>query len=53
MDELIRLRVRGVLILTMLGWTSTMALLLISLLFDFSNELIPVALSAAANLVPT
>src|SRR4029450_8382218 len=53
MDELIRLRIRGVLILTMLGWTSTMALLLISLLFDFRNELIPVAFSAAINLVPT
>ena len=53
MDELIRLRVRGVLILTMLGWTSTMALLLIALLFDFRNELIPVAFSAAINLIPT
>ena len=53
MDELIRLRIRGVLILTMLGWTSTMALLLLALLFDFRNELIPVALSAAINLVPT
>ena len=53
MEELNRLRVRGVLILTMLGWTSTMALLLISLLFDFHNELAPVGLSAAINLIPT
>ena len=53
MEELSRLRVRGVLILTMLGWTATMSLLLISLLFEFRNELIPVALSAAINLVPT
>ena len=53
MEELSRLRVRGVLILTMLGWTATMALLLISLLFDLRNELVPVALSAATNLIPT
>ena len=31
----------------MLGWTSTIALLLIALLFDFRNELVPVAFSAA------
>jgi len=53
MEELSRLRVRGVLMLTMLGWTSTAFLLLLCLLFGFRNELIPVAFSAAINIVPT
>ena len=53
MEELSRLRVRGVLMLTMLGWTSTALLLLLCLLFGFRNELIPVAFSAAINVVPT
>jgi len=53
MEQLIRLRVRGVLILTMLGWTSTIVLLLLALVFDFQNEMLTVALSAAVNLVPT
>ena len=53
MNELNRLRIRGVLMLTMLGWTSTACLLLLSLLFDFRSELIPVVFSAAINLVPT
>lgn len=53
MDELNRLRIRGVLMLTMLGWVSTASLLLISLLFDFQHELVPVAFSAAINLIPT
>ena len=44
---------RGVLMLTMLGWVATKVLLLLALLFDFRNELIPVAFSAALNLVPT
>ena len=35
MNELNRLRIRGVLMLTMLGWTSTACLLLLSLLFGF------------------
>ena len=49
MEELGRLRVRGVLMLTMLGWTSTAFLLLLSLLFEFRNEMTPVVLSAAIN----
>ena len=53
MDELDRLRVRGVLILTMLGWIATAALLLLTLLFDFRHELVPVAFSAALTIVPT
>src|SRR5262245_22928808 len=53
MEELKRLRVRGVLILTMLGWTSTIALLLLALVFDFRNEMLAVAFSAAINIVPT
>jgi len=53
MNELSRLRIRGVLMLTMLGWVSTTALLLISLLFDYQHELDAVALSFAINLIPT
>ncbi|HYC94391.1 MAG TPA: methyl-accepting chemotaxis protein [Sphingomicrobium sp.] len=53
MNELSKLRIRGVLMLTMLGWVSTASLLLLSLLFDYRNELVPVALSAAINIVPT
>jgi methyl-accepting chemotaxis protein len=53
MNELNRLRIRGVLILTMLGWTATSALLLLALLFDFQNELVPVAFSTALTILPT
>src|SRR5262245_51375174 len=53
MNELNMLRVRGVLMLMMMGWVATKVLLLLSLLFEFRNELVPVALSAALNLVPT
>ena len=53
MDELGRLRIRGVLILTMLGWTATAALLLLTLLFDYRNEAVPVAFSAALTIIPT
>ncbi|MDV3258162.1 MAG: hypothetical protein LOX97_10370 [Sphingomonas sp.] len=53
MNELAGLRVRGVLMLTMLGWTSTAVLLLLALLFDFRNEFLPVLLSASINIVPT
>jgi methyl-accepting chemotaxis protein len=53
MNELTLLRVRGVLILTILGWTATATLLLLTLLFDFQNELIPVAFSTALTIVPT
>jgi hypothetical protein len=53
MNELNQLRIRGVLILTMLGWTATSALLLLTLLFDFRNEMVPVAFSTALTIVPT
>lgn len=53
MHELNRLRIRGVLMLTMLGWTSTAFLMLLTLLFDYRNELLPVVLSAVINIVPT
>jgi methyl-accepting chemotaxis protein len=53
MEELKRLRVRGVLILTMLGWTSTIALLLLALVLNLRNEMLAVAFSAAINNVPT
>jgi methyl-accepting chemotaxis protein len=53
MNELNKLRIRGVLMLTMLAWVSTATLLLLALLFDYRNELVPVAFSAAINLVPT
>jgi methyl-accepting chemotaxis protein len=53
MHELNRLRIRGVLMLTMLGWTSTACLLLLSLMLGFRNELIAVVFSAAINFVPT
>ena len=53
MNELNKLRIRGVLMLTMMGWVATAALLLVSLLFDYQNEMVPVAFSAALNLVPT
>ena len=53
MNELNRLRIRGVLMLTMLAWVSTASLLLLSLLFDYQNEMMPVAISAAINIVPT
>lgn len=53
MNELNNLRIRGVLLLTILGWATTAALLLMTLLFDLQNELLPVAISAAINLIPS
>ena len=53
MNELTKLRVRGVLLLTILGWVSTAALLLLTLLFDYRNEGMPVVISIAINLIPT
>lgn len=53
MNELCRLRVRGVLILTMLGWVATASLMLLTLLFEFQNELVPVLFSLAATIIPT
>jgi methyl-accepting chemotaxis protein len=53
MNELSKLRVRGVLMLTILGWSATAMLLLLTLLFEFQHELFPVLLSIAVTLVPT
>ena len=53
MNELSKLRVRGVLMLTILAWSATAMLLLLTLLFDYQHELIPVLFSVAVNLVPT
>ena len=53
MNELNMLRVRGVLMLTMMGWVATKVLLLLALLFEFENEFVPVAVSVMLNLVPT
>jgi methyl-accepting chemotaxis protein len=53
MNELSKLRIRGVLMLTSLGWASTAALLLLTLLFDYPHEGLPVIVSIAMNLVPT
>jgi methyl-accepting chemotaxis protein len=53
MNELNNLRVRGVLLLTILGWGATAALLLLTLLLDLQHELLPVAISAAINLIPS
>jgi methyl-accepting chemotaxis protein len=53
MNELGRLRVRGVLMLTILGWSATAVLLLLTLLFDYPHELGPVLFSVAVTLVPT
>ena len=53
MNELNKLRVRGVLLLTILGWVSTAALLLLTLLFDYQHEGVPVIISIAINLIPT
>ncbi len=53
MTELTRLRIRGVMVLAILGWSSTAALMLLSLLFNLHNEWVAVSLSVAINLVPT
>ena len=53
MDQMNLLRVRGVLLLTILGWAATATLLFMALLFDFQNEMVPVAFSAALNLIPS
>jgi methyl-accepting chemotaxis protein len=53
MNELNKLRIRGVLLLTILGWASTASLLLLTLLFNYQHELIAVAFSAAVNMMPT
>jgi methyl-accepting chemotaxis protein len=53
MTELTKLRVRGVMLLAIFGWACTLALLLLALLFDLQNEFVPVAFSAALNVIPT
>lgn len=53
MNELSRLRIRGVLLLTMLGWSSTILLLFLSLVFNFQHEMVAVGFSAAVNMIPT
>lgn len=53
MNELNKLRIRGVLLLTMLGWTATASLLLLTLLFNYQHELVPVLLSTSVTLIPT
>lgn len=53
MIELAKLRVRGVMLLAIVGWACTVSLLLLALLFDLQNELLPVVLSAIINMLPT
>ena len=53
MNELTKLRLRGVMLLTILGWASTAALLLLTLLFDLRNEAQAVVASALTNVLPT
>jgi methyl-accepting chemotaxis protein len=53
MNELLKLRLRGVLLLTAIGWASTAVLLLLSLLFDLRNEVQAVIASVLINLLPT
>jgi len=53
MIELTKLRLRGVMLLAIFGWACTVSLLALALIFDLQNEFVPVALSAALNLIPT
>jgi len=53
MTELTRLRIRGVMLLVILGWCSTASLMLLSLLFTLHNEWAAIGLSVVLNLVPT
>ncbi|HEU0309598.1 MAG TPA: methyl-accepting chemotaxis protein [Sphingomicrobium sp.] len=53
MHDLTKLQIRGLVILAALGWASTLSLLVLALLFDYRNELVPILLSAAINAVPT
>jgi len=53
MTELTGLRIRGMMLLAILGWSSTSVLLLLSLLFKLHNEWVAVGISAAINLIPT
>ena len=53
MTELAKLRVRGMLLIAILGWCATSMLLLLSLLFELHNEWVVVGLSAALTIIPT
>jgi methyl-accepting chemotaxis protein len=53
MNELLNLRLRGVKLLTAIGWASTGALLLLALIFDLRNEAQAVTASILMNLLPT
>ena len=53
MNELNLLRVRGVMLLTIMGWMATASLLFLALLFDYRNEAVPVGFSAALTIIPT
>jgi methyl-accepting chemotaxis protein len=52
-NDLTNLRLRGVMLLTILGWASTGALLLLTLLFDLRHEAQAVIASALTNVLPT
>jgi methyl-accepting chemotaxis protein len=51
-NELTILRLRGVRLLTLIGWASTAALVLLTILFDLRNEVQAVMASALINLLP-
>ena len=53
MNELSLLRVRGVLLMTIVGWIATASLLFLALLFKFEHEVVPVAFATALTLIPT
>lgn len=53
MRELYKLRVRGVLLLSIFSLACTGALLLLALLFELHNAWLAVGLSAALNILPT
>jgi len=53
MDELNKLRLRGVMLLSAFGWACTGALCLLALLFDLHNAWLAVLFSAAINVLPT
>lgn len=53
MDQLQKLRVRGVLLLAAFGWGCTLSLLLLALLFNLRHGGSAILLSAAINLLPS
>src|SRR5215210_224756 len=53
MIEMTNLRIRGALLLAMIGWVCTIALMGLALIFDLQNELVPVILSAVITIIPT